>query len=70
MKVARFLCSGFFVAGDNEDVEAQSVFICECKTFLSLCNGLTHQYQCQANARKLTKTIQVHVTDSLVLRPL
>ena len=70
MKVAKFLCSGFFVASDNEDVEAQSLFICERKTFLSLCTGLTHQCQCQANARKLTKMIQVHVTDSLTLRPL
>ena len=70
MKVAKFLCSGFFVAGDNEDVEAQSLFICERKTFLSLCTGLTHQCQCQANARKLTKMIQVRVTDSLTLRPL
>ena len=33
------LCSGFFVAGDEGNAEAQSLFMCERKTFNDLCMG-------------------------------
>ena len=53
------LCSGFFVAGDEGNAEAQSLFMCERKTFNDLCNGLTQPCQCQANAWRMIKIVQV-----------
>ena len=53
-------CSGFYSSGDNSD-EDESLFVCERKTFNSLCAGLTQTCPCHANARQATKTIQVQL---------
>lgn len=50
--------SGFFVAGDESNAEAQSLFMCERKTFDDLCSGLTHPCLCQAYAWKMINTVQ------------
>ena len=38
--------------------------MCEHKTFDDLCTGLVQPCQCQANARKMIKTVQVCLADS------
>ena len=53
-------CAGFFVAGDEGNAEAQSLFLCERKTFSNLCTGLTQPCQCNSTARKMIKAVQVH----------
>ena len=58
------LCLGFFVPGDEGNDEAQSLFVCERKTFEDLCTGLTQPCQCQASARKMIKTVQVCIAHS------
>ena len=58
------LCLGFFVAGDESNAKAQSLFICECKAFDNLCTGLTQPCQCRSNARRMIKTIQLCIANS------
>ena len=62
--INELLCLGFFVAGDEGNAEAQSLFICERKAFDNLCTGLTQPCQCPSNARKIIKTIQVCIANS------
>ena len=54
------VCSGFYSSGDNSD-EDVSQFVCERKTFNSLCAGLTQTCPCHANAQQVTKAIQVQL---------
>ena len=49
---------GFFTESDSSS-NNQLLFVCESKTFDTLCTGLTQPCQCQSNALKVTKTIQV-----------
>ena len=58
------MCLGFFVAGDEGNAEAQSLFICERKAFDNLCTGLTQPCQCPSHVRKIIKTIQVCIANS------
>ena len=60
----KLLCLGFFVPGDEGNDEAQSLFVCERKTFEDLCAGLTQPCQCQASARKMIRTVQVCIVHS------
>ena len=59
----RTLCLGFFVAGDEGNAEAQSLMR-ERKAFDNLCTTLTQPYRCRSNARRMIKTIQVHVANA------
>ena len=53
-----FCCVGFYNEKDNS-AEDETLFICERRTFRSLCTGLTQLCPCQAKALKLTSTLQV-----------
>ena len=54
------ICSGFYTSDDNS-AEDETLFVCERKTFNSLCAGLTQTCPCHANARQVTKAIQVQL---------
>ena len=60
-----FLCSGFFVATNEGNAKAQSLFVCERKTFDDYCTRLIQSCQCQASGRKMIKIVQqVYLADS------